>query len=123
MQKRRDLDRPCNDLYRRRRCDRFRYLDQTGVIIKGQTTIKICVDTAASPEIEDSKIGNQVTIKASTIEESIIHDGADVGPNAHLRPHAEIFGHTIRNFVKSKMSRRLVKAPKSDTCLMLAMRP
>ncbi len=45
----------------------------------------------------------KVTIKASTIEESIIHDGADVGPNAHLRPHAEILAHAhIGNFVEVK---------------------
>ncbi|WEI92436.1 bifunctional UDP-N-acetylglucosamine diphosphorylase/glucosamine-1-phosphate N-acetyltransferase GlmU [Enterococcus casseliflavus] len=78
-------------------------LIEAGVIIKGKTTIgEDCVITAAS-EIEDSKIGNQVTIKASTIEESIIHDGADVGPNAHLRPHAEILVHAhIGNFVEVK---------------------
>jgi bifunctional UDP-N-acetylglucosamine pyrophosphorylase/glucosamine-1-phosphate N-acetyltransferase len=78
-------------------------LIEAGVIIKGQTTIgEDCVITAAS-EIEDSKIGNQVTIKASTIEESIIHDGADVGPNAHLRPNAEILAHAhIGNFVEIK---------------------
>lgn len=78
-------------------------LIEAGVVIKGKTTIgEDCVITAAS-EIEDSKIGNQVTIKASTIEESIIHDGADVGPNAHLRPHAEILAHAhIGNFVEVK---------------------
>ena len=78
-------------------------LIEAGVTIKGKTTIgEDCVITAAS-EIEDSKIGNQVTIKASTIEESIIHDGADVGPNAHLRPHAEILAHAhIGNFVEVK---------------------
>ena len=78
-------------------------LIEAGVTIKGKTTIgEDCVITAAS-EIEDSKIGNQVTIKASTIEESIIHDGADVGPNAHLRPNAEILAHAhIGNFVEVK---------------------
>ena len=78
-------------------------LIEAGVTIKGKTTIgEDCIITAAS-EIEDSKIGNQVTIKASTIEESIIHDGADVGPNAHLRPNAEILAHAhIGNFVEVK---------------------
>lgn len=78
-------------------------LIEAGVVIKGQTTIgDDCIITASS-QIIDSQIKDHVTIKASVIEESIIHAGADVGPNAHLRPKAEIMeGAHVGNFVEIK---------------------
>ena len=65
-------------------------LIEAGVVIKGATKIgEDCVITASS-QIIDSQIGDDVTIKASVVEESRIYNGADVGPNAHLRPKADI---------------------------------
>lgn len=73
------------------------------VVIKGHTEIgSDCVITSGS-RIIDSKIGNGVTVTSSTIEESIMHDNTDIGPNSHLRPKAEIMsGAHIGNFVEVK---------------------
>ena len=81
-------------------------LIEAGVVIKGATKIgEDCVITASS-QIIDSQIGDDVTIKASVVEESRIYNGADVGPNAHLRPKADIKERAhIGNFVEIKMQR------------------
>lgn len=78
-------------------------LIEAGVVIKGATKIgEDCVITASS-QIIDSQIGDDVTIKASVVEESRINNGADVGPNAHLRPKADIKERAhIGNFVEIK---------------------
>ena len=78
-------------------------LIEAGVVIKGATKIgEDCVITASS-QIIDSQIGDDVTIKASVVEESRIYNGADVGPNAHLRPKADIKERAhIGNFVEIK---------------------
>ncbi len=57
-------------------------------------------------KIIDSKIGNFVTIKASSvISESILEDRVEVGPFAHLRPHTVLKeGARIGNFVEVKKS-------------------
>ena len=56
--------------------------------------------------IEDSAIGNGVTVKASCyITGASIADGVTVGPFAHLRPEARILeGAKIGNFVEIKKS-------------------
>ncbi|MCZ9599591.1 bifunctional UDP-N-acetylglucosamine diphosphorylase/glucosamine-1-phosphate N-acetyltransferase GlmU [Lactobacillus mulieris] len=73
------------------------------VVIKGKTTIgSECVITSGS-RIVDSEIGNNVTVTSSTIQEVIMHDNTDIGPNSHLRPKAEIMsGAHIGNFVEIK---------------------
>jgi len=76
---------------------------EPGVSLKGDTTIgENCVITQNS-QIIDSSIEDNVTVKSSTIEESIVHIGADVGPYAHLRPKSEIKQQAhIGNFVEIK---------------------
>lgn len=76
---------------------------EPGVFLKGQTVIgENCMITAQS-QIIDSTIEDEVTIKSSVIEESLVRKGADVGPFAHLRPQAEIGSHAhIGNFVEVK---------------------
>ncbi|MBU3828858.1 MAG: bifunctional UDP-N-acetylglucosamine diphosphorylase/glucosamine-1-phosphate N-acetyltransferase GlmU [Candidatus Lactobacillus pullistercoris] len=73
------------------------------VVIKGHTEIgSDCYITNGS-RIIDSKIGNNVTITSSTIEESEMADNSDIGPNSHLRPKAMIGkGSHIGNFVEIK---------------------
>lgn len=73
------------------------------VVIKGNTEIgSDCYITNGS-RIVDSKIGNNVTITSSTIEESEMDDNTDIGPNSHLRPKAIIRkGAHIGNFVEVK---------------------
>lgn len=76
---------------------------EPGVYLKGDTVIgENCVITAQS-QIVDSTIEDNVTVKASVIEESIVRKGADVGPFAHLRPQADIGEKAhIGNFVEVK---------------------
>lgn len=74
-----------------------------GVTIKGHTVIgSDCLITSGS-RIVDSHIGNGVTVTSSTIEESIMEDNTDIGPNSHLRPKALIKrGAHLGNFVEVK---------------------
>jgi len=57
-------------------------------------------------KIADSRVGNFVTIKASSvISESLIEDRVNVGPFAHLRPQTVLReGSKIGNFVEVKKS-------------------
>lgn len=73
------------------------------VVIKGNTEIgSDCYITSGS-RIVDSKIGNNVTVTSSTVEEAEMDDNTDIGPNSHLRPKAVIRkGAHIGNFVEIK---------------------
>lgn len=74
-----------------------------GAIINGQTVIGENCIIGQNSRIEGCKIGNEVEIQSSTVEESIIGDGCTVGPYAHMRPKS-ILGKNIRlgNFVEVK---------------------
>lgn len=73
------------------------------VVIKGNAEIgSDCYITSGS-RIVDSKIGNNVTVTSSTVEEAEMDDNTDIGPNSHLRPKAIIRkGAHIGNFVEIK---------------------
>lgn len=73
------------------------------VVIKGNTEIgSDCYITSGS-RIVDSKIGNNVTVTSSTVEEAEMDDNTDIGPNSHLRPKVIIRkGAYIGNFVEIK---------------------
>lgn len=73
------------------------------VVIKGNTEIgSDCYITSGS-RIVDSKMGNNVTVTSSTVEEAEMDDNTDIGPNSHLRPKAIIRkGAHIGNFVEIK---------------------
>lgn len=73
------------------------------VVIKGNTEIgSDCYITSGS-RIVNSKIGNNVTVTSSTVEEAEMDDNTDIGPNSHLRPKAIIRkGAHIGNFVEIK---------------------
>lgn len=76
---------------------------EPGVYLRGKTVIGSKCQIGAHSNIFNSKIGDNVVIHSSTIEESIINNGADIGPYAHLRPNAEIGeGAHIGNFVEIK---------------------
>lgn len=76
---------------------------EPGVYLKGKTVIgENCLITANS-QITDSIIEDDVTVKTSVVEESILRKGSDVGPYAHLRPKAEIGEKAhVGNFVEVK---------------------
>lgn len=76
---------------------------EAGVQLKGQTVIGENCFLGANSEIIDSQIGNDVEVKSSTIESSVIKDFVDVGPYAHIRPNTTIENHAhIGNFVETK---------------------
>lgn len=60
------------------------------VVIKGNTTIGSDCFIGAHSVITDSVLHDDVKVYASTLEESEMHIGSDIGPNSHLRPQAEI---------------------------------
>lgn len=73
------------------------------VKIYGDTVIgEDCLIESGS-RIVDCKIGNGVKIYESVLEKSVVEDGADLGPFAHLRPKAHIGKKVhIGNFVEVK---------------------
>ena len=53
--------------------------------------------------IVNSRIGDRVIVRSSTVEDSVIADDADVGPYSHVRAGSEIGPHThIGNFAEIK---------------------
>lgn len=76
---------------------------EPGVSLKGDTVIGEDCVIGANSQIIDSTIEDEVKITSSTIEQSIIRKGADVGPYAHLRPKADIGESAhVGNFVEVK---------------------
>jgi len=75
--------------------------------IYGDTTIGNGCQIGPSVWIEDSKIGEGVTIKFSSyITKAVIEDDVTIGPFAHIRPDAQILtGARIGNFVEIKKSK------------------
>jgi len=82
---------------------------QTDVIIEPQTHLrgnsKICSGSRIGPGslIENSQIGENVTVPYSVVTDSVVGAGSRVGPYAHLRGHVEV-GESCRvgNFVELK---------------------
>lgn len=73
------------------------------VVIKERTTIGADCLIGAGSRIEDSILHDDVTIMSSTLERSEVHSGADVGPNSHLRPEAELGENVhVGNFCEVK---------------------
>jgi len=73
------------------------------VQIKGKTVIGSDVFIGNGSEIVDSVLEDNTKVLRSVVEESIIREGADVGPFAHLRPKAELDKNVhVGNFVEVK---------------------
>lgn len=78
---------------------------EPGVYLKGDTVIGEDCLIQAHSVIVDSTIGNGVTVTSSTIEQSVMGDGSDIGPNSHLRPQSVLKeGVHVGNFVEVKKS-------------------
>lgn len=76
-----------------------------GVILSGNTEIGEDVTLIGNTRVVDSKIGSNVTIDNSLIEESIIEDDVTIGPFAHLRPKSHLMKKVhLGNFVEVKNS-------------------
>lgn len=76
------------------------------VHLEGATVVGSGCVIYPNTRIVDSTLGAGVTVKDSTvIESSLVHDGASVGPFAHLRPGSVIGADAkIGNFVEVKKS-------------------
>lgn len=76
------------------------------VSIKGKTKIGSEVFIGAGSEIVNSVLEDRVKVSRSVIEESIIHEKADVGPFAHLRSKTELGKDVhVGNFVEIKAAK------------------
>lgn len=76
---------------------------EPGVMLKGNTVIGEECFIGAHSEIVDSMIGDNVTIRASRLEEAEVGNHSDVGPYGRLRPKAKLEEHVhIGNFVEVK---------------------
>jgi bifunctional UDP-N-acetylglucosamine pyrophosphorylase/glucosamine-1-phosphate N-acetyltransferase len=74
-----------------------------GVSLKGNTVIGEDCFIGTHSELRDATIGNGVRVTSSTIEESVMHDHSNIGPNSHLRPLSDIGEYVhIGNFCEVK---------------------
>ncbi|WP_461225328.1 bifunctional UDP-N-acetylglucosamine diphosphorylase/glucosamine-1-phosphate N-acetyltransferase GlmU [Lacticaseibacillus suihuaensis] len=76
---------------------------EPGVQLIGHTVIGEDCVIGSHSKIVDSTIEDGVTVTSSTIEESVMHKGSDIGPNSHLRPQSDIGEDAhLGNFVEIK---------------------
>ncbi|HEY8172428.1 MAG TPA: NTP transferase domain-containing protein, partial [Dehalococcoidia bacterium] len=72
----------------------------------GRTTVGANSEIGPAAYIRDSAVGDRCAVRMSTIEESTIENGVDVGPYSHLRPGSHVGeGSHIGNFAEVKGSR------------------
>ena len=74
--------------------------------LRGNTVIKAGSCIGPGSLIENSLIGENVTVRYSVITDSVVQNGTQIGPYAHLRGHVEV-GEKCRvgNFVELKNSK------------------
>ncbi|MGL5988568.1 bifunctional UDP-N-acetylglucosamine diphosphorylase/glucosamine-1-phosphate N-acetyltransferase GlmU [Cetobacterium sp.] len=76
-----------------------------GVILEGNTAIGENCEILGNTRIIDCKIGNNVRIESSVLEESVVENRVTIGPFAHLRPKSHLKEEVhIGNFVEVKKS-------------------
>lgn len=76
---------------------------EPGCILQGEGEIGEGCYIGYNTKIKNSKIGNNVEIESSVIIESIVEEGAHIGPFAYLRPNSHIgSGVKIGDFVEIK---------------------
>mgnify|MGYP000950535486 CR=1 FL=1 len=76
---------------------------EPGVQLQGKTVIGSDCVIGANTRIVDSTLEDGVHTLSSTIEDSIMRTGSNIGPNSHLRPKSDIgAGVHLGNFVEVK---------------------
>ncbi len=71
--------------------------------LRGNTTIQTGSRIGPGTLIENSQIGENVTVQYSVVTDSIVQARSRIGPYSHLRGHAEVgAGCRIGNFVELK---------------------
>ncbi len=61
-----------------------------GTILQGETTIGQGCTIGPNAVVNGCTVGNGVIINASQVNESVLGDGTDVGPYAHIRPNCTL---------------------------------
>ena len=76
-----------------------------GVFLQGDTSIGENCEILGNTRIIDCKLGNNIRVESSVLEESIVEDKVTIGPFAHLRPKSYLKEEVhIGNFVEIKKS-------------------
>lgn len=76
---------------------------EPSVYLKGKTVIGKNCYVSMNSEIIDSILEDNVRVRSSSIEESYVSKGADVGPMAHIRPNSRLGKRVhVGNFVEVK---------------------
>jgi bifunctional UDP-N-acetylglucosamine pyrophosphorylase / glucosamine-1-phosphate N-acetyltransferase len=71
--------------------------------LRGNTTIQTGSRIGPGSLIENSQLGENVTVQYSVVTDSIVQAGSRIGPYAHLRGHAQVgAGCRVGNFVELK---------------------
>jgi bifunctional UDP-N-acetylglucosamine pyrophosphorylase / glucosamine-1-phosphate N-acetyltransferase len=71
--------------------------------LRGNTTIQTGSRIGPGTLIENSELGENVTVQYSVVTDSIVQAGTRIGPYAHLRGHAQVGSNCrIGNFVELK---------------------
>ncbi|MBH8574112.1 bifunctional UDP-N-acetylglucosamine diphosphorylase/glucosamine-1-phosphate N-acetyltransferase GlmU [Nostocaceae cyanobacterium CENA369] len=71
--------------------------------LRGNTVIQTGSCIGPGTLIENSQLGEKVTVRYSVITDSIVQAGSRIGPYAHLRSHAQVgTGCRVGNFVELK---------------------
>jgi bifunctional UDP-N-acetylglucosamine pyrophosphorylase/glucosamine-1-phosphate N-acetyltransferase len=77
-----------------------------GTHLQGTTVVGARCEIGPGSLIRDSRIGDGCMVRFSTVEESTMEDGVDMGPYSHLRPGSYLCeGVHIGNFAEVKSSR------------------
>lgn len=61
-----------------------------GTILRGKNEIGENCVLGPNVMLTDCTLGKGVTVNASQCEESVLEDGCEIGPYAHLRPHCHL---------------------------------
>ena len=79
---------------------------EPNVILRGATSVGEGTTIGAGSQIVDSRIGRDCVVWASVVEQSVVEDGASVGPYSHLRPGSVVGeGSEVGNYAEIKNSR------------------
>ena len=74
-------------------------------MIEGKTVIGSNCEIGPNTRINDSQLGNGVTVESSRVKEAIVGDKCTIGPFAYLRPEANLAaGVKVGDFVEIKKS-------------------
>lgn len=71
--------------------------------LRGNTTIQTGSRIGPGSLIENSQLGENVTVQYSVVTDSVVQTGTKIGPYAHLRGHAQVGANCrVGNFVELK---------------------